>query len=261
MPQVEFRYILPLSIEEYQVAEAWGVAQEYTQSDDDEGIHLIERRPFKNEFGKGTYYHCLYRYPSLVPNLLKSIMKKFSNKSLDMHEESWVDFPRTRSIYWNHDFLKDVLSFTVDTVVLPDLGTTENVHNLPENQWKKVQVKIMDIAQKNPSSAEGFAGSFNPLTFESKKSSRVPIKPDWITNITNGVDGAPSHCVCAYKLVSCEFKYRGLQKLVQDALIKYDGATMLAFNQKIFCCMDEWLDLTPEDVQKMLEEKLSCFQR
>ena len=251
---------MPLSLEEYQVAEAWGSLQEYVNNAEGEGIRLLERKPFEDSWGSGLYYHCVYRYPSFLPSLVKTIAEKFyPNKSLDIHEQSWIAYPRTKTKFTNNDFLKNVLTFNVDTLVLPDLGTTENAHELPQDQWKRVSVQVMDVASKNSKTDFRFS-SYKPESFTSLKTGRGPLSPSWIEDFDCTVENlgksVPTSCVCAYKLITCEFKYFGIQRLVQDALISQNGANILGFHKKIYCSMDKWIDLTMDELNALIESKI-----
>ena len=251
---------MPLSLEEYQIAAAWGALQEYVTSSEGEGVRLLERSTFEDSWGTGIYYHALYRFSSLIPNLVKTTAQKlFPNKLLDIEERSWIAYPRTKTKYTNDSFLKNILTFNVDTLVLPDLGTTENAHELPQDQWKKVSVQLMDVAKKNVKTDSRFS-LYSTENFVSEKTARGPLSPNWIKDFDQSASNVnittPKYCVCAYKLISCEFKYFGLQKIVQDALINQNAANILGFHKKIYCCMDKWIDLTMNDIDRMTEQKI-----
>ena len=261
MQRKEFRYVLPLSLDEYRLAEAWCSTQEYTKDTEKEGIRLVEKRSFNDAWGCGTFYHSVYSYPSVIPGLVKTLLNKFyPNRSLNIHEKTWNSFPRSHSKYTNEDFLKNILTFNIDTMVLPDLGTTENALELPQSQWENVVVQVMDIAQMSSKTDARFSG-YNPLNFVSRKTGRGPLGSTWIKDFDKPrtkqtASYQPTSCVCAYKLITCEFQYWGLQKLVQDSIISHDAANILGFHQKLYCSMDEWIDLSMDDIDRITLEKL-----
>ncbi|KAF3943428.1 hypothetical protein CMV_030015 [Castanea mollissima] len=92
----EFRIVMPISLEEYEIAQSYMVLkmqQENTTST--EGIEVLENRPFENDaFGKGQYTSKVYRLQSKAPSWLKKIAPA---QSLVMQEEAWNAYPKCKS--------------------------------------------------------------------------------------------------------------------------------------------------------------------
>lgn len=63
-------------------------------------------------------------YYRKVPPLLKKIAPK---GSLAIHEEAWNAYPYCKTVLTNPDYMKDNFYVKVETIHLPDRGTTENV--------------------------------------------------------------------------------------------------------------------------------------
>jgi len=65
--------------------------------------------------------------------------------------------------------------------------------------------------------------------------------------------------LCAYKLVSVEFNYWGLQQRVELLVQEIIKGVYLRTHRQICCWIDEWIDMSLDDViqlQKKLAESL-----
>ena len=60
--------------------------------------------------------------------------------------------------------------------------------------------------------------------------------------------------MCAYKLVTVEFKWFGLQNKVESFIQKTERRIFLNFHRQVFCWIDRYHGLTIEDIRQ-LEEK------
>nr|XP_014428509.1 phosphatidylinositol transfer protein beta isoform-like isoform X1 [Pelodiscus sinensis]XP_014428510.1 phosphatidylinositol transfer protein beta isoform-like isoform X1 [Pelodiscus sinensis] len=67
--------------------------------------------------------------------------------SLVFHEKAWNAYPYCRTIVTN-EYMKDDFFIKIETWHKPDLGTSENVHDLDPNTWKSVEVVHIDIADR-----------------------------------------------------------------------------------------------------------------
>lgn len=57
-----------------------------------------------------------------------------------------------------------------------------------------------------------------------------------------------------YKLVTCEFKWFGLQSRIENFIQKSERRLFTIFHRQVFCWMDSWHGLTMEDIRE-LEDK------
>lgn len=57
-----------------------------------------------------------------------------------------------------------------------------------------------------------------------------------------------------YKLVTCEFKWFGLQNRVEEFIQSSERRLFTTFHRKVFCSIDRWYGLTMADI-RALEEK------
>lgn len=60
--------------------------------------------------------------------------------------------------------------------------------------------------------------------------------------------------MCAYKLVTCEFKWFGLQGTVESRIQKAYPRLFRNFHRQVFCWLDQWYGLTIEDIRRLEEE-------
>lgn len=57
-----------------------------------------------------------------------------------------------------------------------------------------------------------------------------------------------------YKLVTCEFKWFGLQSRVESLIQKSERRLFTSFHRQVFCTMDKWHGLTMADI-RAIEDK------
>ncbi|XP_049411985.1 uncharacterized protein LOC125874980 [Solanum stenotomum] len=92
----EFRIVMPLSLEEYQVAQMYMVMKMQQESTTgDEGVEVLQNRPFSDdEFGGGQYTSKFYHLQSKAPSWLTTFAPA---DALVMQEEAWNSYPKCRS--------------------------------------------------------------------------------------------------------------------------------------------------------------------
>lgn len=60
--------------------------------------------------------------------------------------------------------------------------------------------------------------------------------------------------MCAYKLVTCEFKWLGFQNKVESLIQKAEHRIFLNFHRQVFCWIDRWHGLTMADIRAIEEQ-------
>lgn len=243
----EFRVVLPLTVEEYQIGQLWSVAEaSKNETGGGEGVEVVVNQPFENfpllggQFSKGQYTKKIYHLDTKVPALVRLVTPK---GALAVHEEAWNAYPYCKTVITNPDYMKDGFKLTIETVHAPDRGTQENVHQLPPEQLKQREVIWIDIA--NDPSPE-FKQDEDPKVFKSSKTGRGPLVGDWKTNI--------EPVMCAYKLVTIEFKWFGFQNKVESFVQKFERKLFTNFHRQVFCWMDKWHGLTMQDIRELEEQ-------
>uniref|UniRef100_A0A915NAQ6 DDHD domain-containing protein n=1 Tax=Meloidogyne javanica TaxID=6303 RepID=A0A915NAQ6_MELJA len=201
----EYRIPLPLTAEEYQIAQLFMIQKKsrLESSGVGSGVEIIKNEPYidgpNGDSGQYTFkiYHIGNRIPVWIRNILPS-------SALEAHEESWNSYPYTRTRYSCP--LISHFSVEVETKYLNDSGNSENVFNLSQDELKNRVIDVIDFV-RDPISSHDYLAEEDPKIFKSIKTGRGPLNECWIENcISNKLP-----LMCAYKLCKVEFKYWGLQ--------------------------------------------------
>lgn len=246
----EFRVTLPLTVEEYQVAQLYSVAEaSKNETGGGEGIEVLKNEPFYDfpllggKYKSGQYTYKIYHLASKVPAFIRLLAPK---GSLEIHEEAWNAYPYCRTVITNPKFMKDGFKIIIDSLHLPGLGTQENVHELPADKLKSREVIYIDIAN-DPVQSSDYKPDEDPTKFKSQKTGRGPlVGPSWKNNV--------DPVMTCYKLVTCEFKWFGLQTRIENFIQKSERRLFTNFHRQVFCWMDRWYGLTMADI-RAIEEK------
>jgi len=238
----EFRVILPLSLEEYQVGQLYSVAKTNNiETHDDAGVEILKNEPFENEeMGKGQYTHKIYHLGSRLPGWARALAPA---SALMLEEEAWNAYPYCKTVLTS-PFMEDKFKFIIETRHVADRGDSENVHNLSEKDLKKREVEIIDITADLPE--KDYKPDEDPTKFHSEKTGRGPLEPGWIEKA--------DPVMCAYKLVTVEFKWWGLQTRVENLMMSMETNIFLKFHKQVFCWLDEWHGMTMEEIRAFEDE-------
>jgi hypothetical protein len=94
----EFRVVMPLSVEEYKIAQMYMVTkmqQQQTSGGADEGVEVLVNEPFENEeFGKGQFTSKIYHLQSKLPSWLAAFAPL---NSMLIEEEAWNAYPKCKT--------------------------------------------------------------------------------------------------------------------------------------------------------------------
>ncbi|KAF5447111.1 hypothetical protein F2P56_032683 [Juglans regia] len=174
----EFRIVMPLSLEEYGIAQMYMVTKmQQKNTTGTEGVELLESRPFEDDvYGQGRYTSKVYRLQSKVPAWLRKFAPPHA---LDMQEEAWSAYPRCKSVLKCAHFTRFWL--TIETVHRADNGHSENVHGLSKEQLAARQVEYIDIAIPGKDCWSYLVGncSIDFSKFKSARIDRGPLPKGW----------------------------------------------------------------------------------
>ncbi|KAG8495174.1 hypothetical protein CXB51_012834 [Gossypium anomalum] len=254
---------MPMSLEEYRVAQTFMVLKMQQQSTNEaEGVEVLENKGFEDDvYGKGQYTSKLYRLQSKAPSWLTTLAPK---DALIMQEESWNAYPRCktgvqRCLLFIFLLLLEFicpyfakLSVTIETIHLEDNGKSENVHGLNKEQLAARQVEFIDITMPTTdywSYAVG-NGNFDFSTFKSEKTGRGPLLEGWQENC--------NPVMTAYKLVTIKAPYWGFGGKLEQALLAGERALFVESHRNCFGWIDEWYGMTVEQLSE-LEEQGDCL--
>ncbi|XP_044480013.1 phosphatidylinositol transfer protein 1-like isoform X2 [Mangifera indica] len=249
---MEFRIVMPVSLEEYQIAQAYMVMKMQQQnSNGDEGVEVLENRPFENDlYGRGQFTSKVYQLQSKAPAWLTTFAP---TDALVMQEEAWNAYPRCKTVIKCPYFTK--FSLTIETIHKSDSGQSENVHNLSEEQLAARQVEVLDIA----STARDYwsyaigSNSTDFSTFKSKRTGRGPLLEGW-QDRCNPV-------MTAYKLVTIDAPYWGFGYRLEQALLAGERALFLESHRNCFGWIDEWFGMTMPQIRQLERQSDSSLNQ
>lgn len=245
----EYRVTLPMTVEEYQVAQLYSVAMaSKNETGGGEGVEVLKNEPYENvpllngKFTKGQYTHKIYHLASKVPSWIKMVAPK---GSLEIHEEAWNAYPYCKTVLSNPGYMKENFYIIIETYHLPGTGDMENVHELDDKKLKQRQVVHIDIAN-DPVLAGDYKKDEDPTTFKSEKTGRGPLSGQW--------KKTADPVMTAYKLVTIQFKWWGLQDRVENFIHSTEGRLFLNFHRQVFCWTDKWHGMTMADIRELEEQ-------
>ncbi|XP_020923221.1 phosphatidylinositol transfer protein alpha isoform isoform X3 [Sus scrofa] len=172
----EYRVILPVSVEEYQVGQLYSVAEaSKNETGGGEGVEVLVNEPYEKDGEKGQYTHKIYHLQSKVPTFVRMLAPE---GALNIHEKAWNAYPYCRTVITN-EYMKEDFLIKIETWHKPDLGTQENVHKLEPEAWKHVEAVYIDIADRSQVLSKDYKAEEDPAKFKSIKTGRGPLGPNW----------------------------------------------------------------------------------
>lgn len=115
----------------------------------------------------------------------------------------------------------------------------------------KLLILYTDTADRSPVEPADYKADEDPALFQSVKTKRGPLGPNWKKELANNPD-CPQ--MCAYKLVTIKFKWWGLQSKVENFIQKQEKRVFTNFHRQLFCWIAKWIDLTMEDIRRTDDE-------
>lgn len=241
----EYRVTMPLTVEEYQIGQLYSVAEaSLRNTGGGDGVEVLKNEPFSNypllngQFDSGQYTHKIYHLGQKIPSFLRLILPK---NVTDVHEEAWNAYPYCKTVITNPGYMKNSFFISIETMHFADNGQQHNIHHLSPEKLKLREVVPIDIAN-DPVSAKDYKQAEDPKLFTSKLTGRGPLGANW-KETANPV-------MTCYKLVTCEFKFMGLQNKVENLIQSTERRLFLNFHRQAFCTIDNWIEKTIEDIRR-----------
>lgn len=123
------------------------------------------------------------------------------------------------------------------------ISSHKQVHELPPDKLKIRDIVHIDISNDPVASAD-YKEDEDPSKFKSQKTGRGPlVGKDWKHNV--------QPVMTCYKLVTCEFKWFGLQTRLEGFIQKAERRLFTNFHRQVFCWIDRWYGLTMEDIRAL----------
>ncbi|XP_037993639.1 membrane-associated phosphatidylinositol transfer protein 1 isoform X2 [Motacilla alba alba] len=243
----EYHILLPMSLEEYQVAQLYMIQKKSREESSGEGsgVEILANRPYSDgPGGSGQYTHKIYHVGSHIPSWFRALLPK---AALQVEEESWNAYPYTRTRY-TCPFVEK-FSIEIETYYRPDAGQQTNIFNLSAAEKRQRILDTIDIV-RDPISPGEYKPEEDPKLYHSSKTGRGPLGEDWLE-----AAAASGPLMCAYKLCKVEFRYWGMQSKIEQFIHDVGlRKVMLRAHRQAWCWQDEWTDLTMEDIRQLEEE-------
>ena len=246
----EYRILLPFTVEEYEIGQLYSIAEaSKNETGNGEGIEVLKNEPFENvpllggKFTSGQYTCKIYHLSNKVPTFIRHLAPK---GCLKLHEEAWNAYPYCKTIL-TYPYFKSRFTMIIETMHCQDRGDQSNVHELPSDKLLKREVDYIDIAN-DPVDSKDYKREEDPTIFKSEKTGRGPLSASWAQTYLGPI-------MCAYKLVTTEFSFFGIDSFVETIMQDTERRVFLNFNRQVFCWIDNWYGMTMQDIRQ-LEEKL-----
>ncbi|KAK5901104.1 hypothetical protein CgunFtcFv8_026006 [Champsocephalus gunnari] len=254
----EYRIPMPMSVEEYRIAQLYMIQKKSREESCGEGsgVEILENKPYEDgPGGSGQYTHKVYHIGKHIPSWFCAILPQ---AALRVEEESWNAYPYTRTRY-TCPFVEK-FSIDIETHYKPDTGNQVDVFNMSSAEKRQRTVDPIDIV-KDYIPPHEYLVEEDPKLYQSVKTKRGPLSDDWIEEINQNLGECP--VMCAYKLCKVEFRYWGMQskieRFIHDVGLR---KVMVRAHRQAWCWQDEWYGLTIEDIRLLeLETQLALAKK
>ncbi|XP_044015290.1 protein retinal degeneration B isoform X2 [Aphidius gifuensis] len=261
----EYRIPLPLTVEEYRIAQLYMIAKKSREESKGvgSGVEIIDNEPYTDgPGGSGQYTHKIYHVGSHLPGWFKSLLPK---SALTAKEEAWNSYPYTKTRY-TCPFVEK-FSVEIETYYYPDNGHQDNVFKLSGSDLRNRIVDVIDIVKDQLYGAD-YVKEEDPKDFISEKTKRGPLYENWLDDYWTEVKdkkqptSSGKSLMCAYKLCRVEFRYWGMQtkleKFIHDVALR---KTMVRAHRQAWAWQDEWIGLTMDDIREIEKQTQTMLKR
>jgi hypothetical protein len=199
--------------------------------DDNQKSFLKER----HDRTKGQFTEKRIHLSSRLPYWLQAVTPRV----FYVCEKSWNFYPFTITEY-TCSFLP---KFRVEiyTKFEDDNGSTHNTFNVPEEEYKAMEIDSIDIAF-DELGAKHYKAEEDPRYFTSMKTRRGPLTEGW--RITD------TPMMCSYKLVHASFEVWGFQTKTEEFIHRCIRDVLLLGHRQAFTWIDQWIDMDMEAVRE-----------
>jgi len=255
----EYRIVLPMSVEEYQIAQLFGTAEaSLNETGGGEGVEVIKNEAYDNipllngKFCSGQYTLKKYHLASKVPAWVRAIAP---SGALELQEEAWNAYPYCKTVITNPGYMKENFTIKLETYHYADRGESDNIHQLTEEQLQKREVEVVDIV--DPVAEGDYDPHTDPTKYVSEKTGRGPLKNEPGRKWMHIVDPV----MTCYKLITIEFKWWGLQGQMEAFIMRQQRRLLINLHRQIFCSTDKWHGMTLEDIRKFEDKTKEELER
>ncbi|CAJ0579543.1 unnamed protein product, partial [Mesorhabditis spiculigera] len=245
----EYRILMPFEVDDFQRGHLYNTAEaSKAETGGGEGVEVVVQREFGTDEAvcpgrelEGIYTHKIYRVRSKVPWL---VQKMLPEAAFELHEESWNAYPYFKTVITNPGYMKKSFRLEIESMHLQDAGDTNNALNTKHKKREVIELNIYDDQHLKASEINE---KNDPRQVRSEKMEIGPLEEDWM-------DAEGVSVMCAYKLVSVTFNWRGLGGRIERLFHKHYPSIFTKFHRDVYCKADEWWDKSLESIREH-EEK------
>nr|CAD7423422.1 unnamed protein product [Timema monikensis] len=218
----EYRIPLPLSVEEYRIAQLYMITKKTRDESHSafDGVEILVNEPYtEGPGGQGQFTRKVFHVARRLPVWIKSFLPK---NALLATEESWNAYPYTKTVYSNN--LVNRFSLEIETRFQSDSGGQENVFQLSQDELEErivvfvtCSTDVIDIVSDEVSGSD-YLKEEDPRLFRSVKTGRGPLSESWVEQHLDNTKECEKSLMCVYKLCKVDFRYWGLQTRVERFL-------------------------------------------
>lgn len=232
---------MPMTVEEYRIGQLYMIARHsFEQSSGGEGVEVVANEQVNDEVnGAGQFTEKRIHLSSHLPYWVQSLIPKI----FYITEKAWNYYPYTITEYTCSFIPK--FSISIQTRYEDNNGTTDNCLGLTQEELEQREVDFLDIAY-DEIKPHHYKEAEDPKFFKSVKTERGPLVEGW-RNSSRPI-------MCCYKSVSVKFEVWGLQTKVEDYVQGAIREILLLGHRQAFAWMDEWYNMTIEDVREYEQE-------
>ncbi|KJP86253.1 hypothetical protein AK88_04067 [Plasmodium fragile] len=255
MKLVEFRVTMPLSMEEYNLCQRYLLAKMTCEDADNaitgmgcnnrtDGKSLVLFKKGKAEDENGETVDYTFKRMNLVNKVPKWLQNFVDPNYCLIDEKSWNNHPKLRTVYEARGFPRARVE--VDSTFRPGHNTEDNVFNLSDEVLAERKVILVDIVKDSAYCREYYPEE-DPTLYYSEKAQRGKLDDNWIEK--------SKVLITCYKLFHIDIPYFGVfcSKL-ENWIVSAIKESLVKYHRKSFCWIDEWVDLSEEQIHKFEEE-------
>ncbi|XP_023333267.1 phosphatidylinositol transfer protein beta isoform isoform X2 [Eurytemora carolleeae] len=240
MRVIEFRIVIPLSVEQYEIGMLYSVSETSKQeTGGGEGVQILENYTYDTEGADGQYTYKIYHFFNKLPAWVRILAPASATR---VHEEAWNTYPYCRTSVSNPEFMKDSFFIYIESLHVAGRTPLENALKADQETLAKREVVYIDMEED-----EQFQASC-------ANSSGGTIPADWKKNPDSPV-------MTVYKLVKIKFQWVGVQQRTEDMIFKNQKRALQMFHRKLLAWMDRWIDLNKDDIRRIEEETKEHLDR
>lgn len=265
----EYRIPMPLSVEEYQIAQLYMIAKKSKLESVGEGsgVEILVNEPYSDgPGGSGQYTDKLYHIASHLPVWLRGFLPKSLST---IKEEAWNAYPYSKNKIFNPNM--DGFSIDIESKYLIGGSKHDNVFELSEDKLQERVVDTIDFVNEKVYGADDNE-SENPLAYVSQKSGRGPLVKNWLSEFESSDDkqtksdadsvghtNKTNEFMCVYKICRVQFERWPIQYKVEQFIQDYIRKTLVRAHRQAWAWQDEWLGLTMESIREQEKEIQECL--